>query len=1145
MAYTYRLLRQVLRTGQIDAAALVFKDFAELLARLSAQILAQDLLQNAPSKYAGTIRAGFFGSPPSMGTWVRHADSWSKQALTAADLLFPEIASLWRTPKEKRTALNAMLSERVVNWRNQTIGHGVRGADVGPVMTDLEGFLGQSASSMHAVLLPFADLWRDVRLLDAEGRPIMGADSIVEQGQGGHTFAETTSVILQRSDRQLDLRPWISTRRCQVCGQSEIYLYDSARLQKTIPDFRLINYERGHRYSLQFSADEKMAEHYQAASSLGTIEEKEGFDEDSLPEEVARMLDEQAVEHDYLSPVYLRTPLKTFIETSIDQNRGGVFWLQAPAHVGKSTFVRGLDPAFRSQFREDTLKEGLAVAVFYIRREYQFHLGQFADQLRDKLKEALEIRAQKRPLPNLSIKNPNPKALCEFFREFQQLGQRPLLIIIDGLDELSEESPSIADYLPQSAMMPPNVFLLATSRLQSELPTWLIERTGALHDALQRRIALDDVDYVALMDEYARKHLAKGLLRNEALLRELHEKSEGRFLYFAFLVHRMKDGDLKAEDIDGLADPAHLIPQYITALQQRYMNTAAGDLLQRVLLWLVATEEAYAAHNNALPLLAQTPWMGLPMEVLCHAVEGQTGMTPRLAYVLYLLKPLLATWRGDIGVSRYRLGIKGLREMIHDRHSSDLDQLYAHLIRRLLAYPSKRESPMSRPADLEWVADYFDGFATLLSSKLREEFYTNAESKAALKGLLKEFMDKGAAQREMSNGRGALSSYAVSQAIVDELARDLSTETTGTLHGNHLDVLQGRIMVLNEIGDIQGAIAESNRMIAKCEELRQQLGTHFNNVLVDALAHAYMNLGISLANTRDLRAAVAAQDQAISLWEGLRQQSVMQFGPDMVDNLAAAHMNRGNSLEVTEERLAAYGRAISLWEELRQQPGMQFLPSMVDGLACAYVNLGMAMKKTVDREATVAAYDEAINLWEGLLQQPGNQFPLHMVAHWAAAYTGRGNTRAGMVNLAGAVDDYEKSVDLWEGLREQTGLQFPPAMADGLARAYNDVGIALTRVNNIEAALAYFAKAINLWEGLRQQPGIQFTPLMVNALALTYKNRGITTNNVEEALAAYDQAVNLWEGLREQNSMQFSQEMADHLAWTYKKRDDTISKSSQ
>jgi hypothetical protein len=30
VAYTYRLLRQLLRDGQVDAAALVFKDFAEV-----------------------------------------------------------------------------------------------------------------------------------------------------------------------------------------------------------------------------------------------------------------------------------------------------------------------------------------------------------------------------------------------------------------------------------------------------------------------------------------------------------------------------------------------------------------------------------------------------------------------------------------------------------------------------------------------------------------------------------------------------------------------------------------------------------------------------------------------------------------------------------------------------------------------------------------------------------------------------------------------------------------------------------------------------------------------------------------------------------------------------------------------------------
>ncbi len=52
------------------------------------------------------------------------------------------------------------------------------------------------------------------------------------------------------------------------------------------------------------------------------------------------LLQEKSLEAEYLSPQYLRQPLLDFI----DQQERGVFWLRAPAHMGKSLFVHGLPP---------------------------------------------------------------------------------------------------------------------------------------------------------------------------------------------------------------------------------------------------------------------------------------------------------------------------------------------------------------------------------------------------------------------------------------------------------------------------------------------------------------------------------------------------------------------------------------------------------------------------------------------------------------------------------------------------------------------------------------------------------------------------------------------------------------------------------
>jgi tetratricopeptide (TPR) repeat protein len=1137
VAYTYRLVRQLLRNGQVDAAALVLKDLAEVLARLSALILAQDSIHNRPPEGVLPICCEFFGAPPSMGVWMRLADTWSRQVQKAPQgLLFPEIANLWRTCNDKRTSLNILLSDHIVNWRNETIGHGVRGADLNPIMVGLERFLGEGPKSIHAALSYFADLWEDVVLCNADGRLLMGADSILSEVPNGHAFEQVLSVYLLRLGRKLDLRPWISARRCQVCGQFETYLYDSMQARRTIPNFRLVNYDTGHRYSLRGAADPQMLQYY---STVGRsmVDTVDGFDQDSLPEEVAQLLEEQAAEHDYLSPTYLRNPLRSFIEDTLGATRGGVFWLQAPAHVGKSTFVQGLDPDYQAHFREDPQINGLAVVVFYIRREYQYHLAQFADQLRERIKAALDIRAHNKPLPSLDIEHPGPQVLCDFLEAFQRLGRRALLVIIDGLDELAEEHPSIVDYLPRTSMMPPQVMLLVTSRLPEELPVWLREKTDALQDALLHRIDLGNTGYVALMENYASHRLGRVLARDDALLQFLRNKSGGRFLYFAFLVQRIKDGGLTAAELGNLADSEHLVPQYLDALRQRYAATTAGDLIQRVLIWMAAAEEAYVWHNEHLPRVAQRPWMGLPMDVLCQAMEGQPSMTPRLTHVLYLLKPLLATWRGDAGYTRYRLGIKGLCEMVRQHHAAELDQMHDHLVRHLFMQQAALDSTVQRNADMDWVACHLDGFGALVSLPFREESRHDPTSQQVLKSLMEEFFDKGDIERASEHYYNALSSYRVVQGIIDWLVGDSPgwEEQDNWLRNQWLNLLNKYAVALNSAGENEGALVVYDRAIALWEALHMQMGAQFSLDMTDNLGLIYMNRGTALSNIGETRGALASYDKANALWEA----QLKQMTPASTNNLAMSYVNRGNTLRTTgetTEALYAFAKACGLWEALRKLLGVHFPPDMANSLASAYTARGVTLGAAGHPQKALVAFDKAWGLWKPLRKLLGERFPPYMANCLADSFMNRGNALSIIGETRRALAAYAKASALWEALHKQLGGQCPPSMAHRLALNYMNRGNTLLSTKNNQEALAAYADASALWEALRNQLGAQFRPDMVDGLAGSYMHRGNALHATEDnqgALVAYAEASALWEALHEKLGTQFPPNMVDCLALNY------------
>ena len=696
IAATYAMLRTTLREGKIDASAIVLKDLAELLARFSALTLACDILQNGAEDKQSEVLNSLFAKPMAMGDWVNLADTWSKWLETAPqrdqDWTTRPVAKLWRLGNQ-RTALNKLMSDTIVNWRNETIGHGVRGNDLSPTMDDLERFLGEGQDSLLKALNPYADTVKMLVLVDINDQPLVGAQAIHDPATLGasHPLGPQQPLALKRlsDNARVALRSFMAVRRCEVCGQAETFHFDSAKTKKPMPDFRLLNYERGHALRVPGSADSGLLQDWNRISAPSEADDSIDFDADALPSEVIKMLDEQAIERGYLSPHYLREPLATFIESQRDADQGGLYWLRAPAHAGKSTFVQGMDPQYANLFKEPPLIGGLAVAVFTIRREYQYHLAQFADSLRERLKQALNLTSGSQKLPELDIEHPHPQALIEFLEKFQKLGGRPILVVIDGLDELAEKRPSILDLLPAPADMPPDVFLLLTSRPLPDCPPWMQPRLELLLDAPGRQVDLKDADYIQLLAEYAKQALQNKKPRPnlEQLLPKLLERSDGRFLYFRFLVDRLAEGDLKSDDLNALTHPEHLLPQFVQALQTRYAGTPMGERTKRTLDTLALAEDAFNRKMLGLHEVAKDTWKGLPMPVLCEMIEGTPRMTPNMTSMLYLLKPLLGTWRGDSTAPRYRLGIKGLDDILRQQSPEALSALAFRWVDNLLQRP--------------------------------------------------------------------------------------------------------------------------------------------------------------------------------------------------------------------------------------------------------------------------------------------------------------------------------------------------------------------------------------------------------------------------------------------------------------------------
>lgn len=1193
IAHTQRLLRKALRNGQVDSAALIFRDFAELIGRLSALVLAQDLRSNATAPPAKEILQALFGAPQTMGVWIQLADQWARDAQREArSLVFPEIAGLWRTPGGKRTQFHALLRDGITQWRNETIGHGVRGADQGPLLDDLERFLGDRPPNIHVALLPFADLWNGTSWSDASGRSLMGTDAIDAAATTGHDPQQSHMILLKRGARELALHPWISMRHCPVCGRRETFLYDSTRVRGTAPNFRLSSYESGHAFELPGAADLQMRGDYYKTDKP-SVDARSGFEGDSIDDEIATLLEQQSFEADYLSPGYLRDALRDFVEATTDAPTGGVLWLRAPAHVGKSTFVRGLDPRSLGQLKEDPLIDGLAVAIFHIRREYQHHLAQFADQLRDTLRTVLNIRAQRARLPSLDIDTPGPEKFCAFLRSFQRLADRNILVVIDGLDELPEHEPGIADLIPPASLMPARVALMVTSRLPSELPAWLQAKSATLQSSTLLTVDLAHAGYVSLMNDYARRTISRAATSDPSLPERLRQASGERFAHFAFLVQRVRDGRLDPANIARLAAPEQLVPQYIDALFDRYGGTATGDLLQRTLLWITLAEEAYIRHDMGLPALIQTAWEGLPMRVLCKVLEAQPDMTPRLAYVLYLLKPLLVTFRGEQDSMNYRLGIKDLASVIRGSHSEALDEMLDKLIARLLTQQEDHDASLPREEDLEWMATHLDGLKDLLPVHRQRAWCLESTSRQTLERLLRAFIKEGDQERKSMRLRSALSRFCVAHAIIEWCSANAlpQDERLAWLRTCRLQVLNNSGIALIELGDgvaargaytaaieiltglaaprnsgaeldlasaymnralaanafdSRAALADFSSAIELCEALRRNAGAgELSDELMETLAHAYLNRGLAL-NDSDRPAALADYDQGLSYLVALRQRPGNASSPDLMHALAVAHLNRGLALSANDLHAArlAYEQAIALWDDIQQKHGA-LPPRMVSDMARTYVNLGFVLSVN-DAPAALKADEEAIALCKSLVDGTQAEFVPGHARDLAVARLNRGNV-LNTLGLPGAIDDYDAAIALLERLEARLGDQFTPDMAHSLATCHMNRGSVLSAAQTADALTAY-GRAIKIGEMLRTRHADEFTGEMQTQLAQTYMDRGMAHASMKEwagALADLDESISLLEALRRDDKSRFGQDMTGALSLAYLHRGDVSYSSGE
>ncbi|WP_058558020.1 hypothetical protein [Thiohalocapsa sp. ML1] len=532
-----------------EAALLQARDTAEVLIKFSACVLLQGLLA-AGGDAADWARRAAFQRGLSVGNWVqmlREAiDHAASPEQGPADDPLPALARVLR-------AHLLPFANAYPALRNRTLGHGARNADPRETAdlvralleTGKTGQAGQGGEPLRCeplfdTLAKLVDAgafmgWR-LLALDADAAPddaavgeidLTGAaatahwlkDPRHDQGGsgGGHRSRRLPLAFELPDGARLALSPLLAARICQQCGRRDVLIYDNLREADRGGRFDLLDYARGHSSRLKGSDETDLGEAIAGLDiPLADLPPADLRDAPLSQGWVLRALDRARVDRNYDSPAYLRADLAAFLA----ENASGVYWLQAPAHVGKTTFIQGLagdsdlsDAPIEARFDPHATRTGTsqttgaaapgAIVAYYCRKEYRPGVGALLARLEERLAAVYDPSdnvKNDRPLLLTRDGEPTPERFVAWLQAWREFAARhihltrttgPLIVCIDGLDE--SRPPGEADWplqlLPSPNLLPDGLYLVLTSRPLDDptAPAFLGTHiaplyAGALHD---------------------------------------------------------------------------------------------------------------------------------------------------------------------------------------------------------------------------------------------------------------------------------------------------------------------------------------------------------------------------------------------------------------------------------------------------------------------------------------------------------------------------------------------------------------------------------------------------------------------------------------------------------------------------------------
>lgn len=552
IAYEYWRLSDLFVNNKIYGALIQLKDVYELTIKFPVLLECSRFYhQPKRTETENTILFNILNKKLSLGDWER----LGRMVYKTYGKSKPEI--------EKILGLTLELysKTKIVNWRNNTIGHGALGFEEDP---DFRSDIEQKLISLAAYFMSVVPLYSNLNLImkDSRGALLLkGKKAIIDNKfSDADLYIESTGV-------NHSLYPYIQAL------QGKVYLFDSLNEWTEFTYF--LNYSTGKKHNEIIPELNSLLHHLGKNTNLKIL--------DASIEDIGNSYIElEAIKQFQKGEGIQKNEfLFNWLNKLIQENDRGVFLLQMERGTGKTTFSRSLD-----NFADDSQRiAGVTSRVHYINDTIGCKLDNFVSQLSDNFRSdksgKLLISGK---TPTIDINHDEPGiSMADFLIYFQKRfislhSTEKLLLIIDGLDEIPNkvEERSIFDFIPNPKLLQKGVYILLTSRTSEELTASLKNR-------------LDKIDLNAKTSVYRSAEtnitFLKSYIKNQGYMDAASEvllkKSEYRILYLNPLCMLLQKNKIQFNKIP---EGATLISSYIQAITSSYDEKHSNDLISLLLV---------------------------------------------------------------------------------------------------------------------------------------------------------------------------------------------------------------------------------------------------------------------------------------------------------------------------------------------------------------------------------------------------------------------------------------------------------------------------------------------------------------------------------------------------------------------------------